>query len=164
MSADEERGVLGDVVAPEPPEGFTVLEVQNLQKLVREQLRRAERRFERDKAAGGPKNLPGADANVVRMQVYGPMDEKLEAWLQECWPLVDEAKIHAGLGATLTAQGEGETVGEAQWNAMRALEMRANGRFDPKRVEVVVISEGVRGMLGVGQEPAKVMVKLTGGG
>lgn len=104
--------------------------------------------------------LSGDDADAVRMQVFGAMDDKLEAWLQASWPLVDEAK--AAARRTLSATGEGETVGEARWNAMQALQLQANGHFDPDRVTISVVDEGTRGMLGIGTSPAVVTATLDG--
>lgn len=159
MRDDDERGWLGEVDAPDPPVALTTLEIVNLQVLAREQIRRATNRLERKRAAAGPaRPLPGRDADVVRQAVFSAIDAKLEAWLQECWPLVDAAKA---VPRVVETSGEGETVGEARWNAGRAMEQRVNGRFDADRVEFVVVSEGVRGMLGVGQEPARVIARLS---
>jgi hypothetical protein len=130
----------------------------NLQKLVREQLRRAERRAERNRETGRAKELSGADADAVRVEIFGAMDDRLEAWLQAAWPLVDAAKADAMQGE---AEAEGETVGEARWRAIQALERQLDMHLDPAVIEVQVISEGVRGTLGIGQKPARVMVRLT---
>jgi spoIIIJ-associated protein len=54
----------------------------------------------------------------------------------------------------------GETVGEAKWSAIRELERRFPG-LDKRNVEFVVVSEGERGLLGVGYAPAKVIARLT---
>ncbi len=62
---------------------------------------------------------------------------------------------------SLTVEGSGDTVGEARWAALRELE-RQVGTVDPAQVEIVVISEGERGLLGVGKEPARVLAKLSG--
>jgi spoIIIJ-associated protein len=59
------------------------------------------------------------------------------------------------------AEAAGETVGEAKWTALRELERRFPG-LDKSRVELVVLSEGERGLLGVGFVPAKVVARLTG--
>ena len=53
------------------------------------------------------------------------------------------------------AEGAGETVGEARWAALRELERLAPG-LDREAVEYVVVSEGQRGLMGLGREPAKV--------
>jgi spoIIIJ-associated protein len=63
-------------------------------------------------------------------------------------------------GDSLTVEGSGDTVGEARWAALRELE-RQVGTVDPAEVEIVVVSEGERGLLGVGREPARVIAKLT---
>jgi len=59
----------------------------------------------------------------------------------------------------LEAEGTGETVGEAKWTALRELERRFPG-LDKARVSFTVISEGERGLLGVGQVPARVLAHL----
>jgi spoIIIJ-associated protein len=58
------------------------------------------------------------------------------------------------------AEGVGETVGEAKWSALRELERRFPG-LDKGNVRFAVVSEGERGLLGVGYTPAKVIAKLT---
>jgi spoIIIJ-associated protein len=63
-------------------------------------------------------------------------------------------------GDSLTVEGSGDTVGEARWAALRELE-RQVGTVDPAQVEIVVVSEGERGLLGVGREPARVIAKLA---
>ena len=57
-------------------------------------------------------------------------------------------------GATVEATGE--TVGEAKWAALRELEQRHPG-LDKSAVQFEVVSEGERGLLGVGFEPARVV-------
>jgi spoIIIJ-associated protein len=56
-------------------------------------------------------------------------------------------------------ESEGETVGEAKWTALRELERRFPG-LDKARVRFTVLSEGERGLLGVGQVPASVLAKV----
>jgi spoIIIJ-associated protein len=58
--------------------------------------------------------------------------------------------------ATPAVEAEGETVGEAKWNAMRELERRYPG-LARESVEFQVITEGQRGLLGVGTSPARVV-------
>jgi spoIIIJ-associated protein len=60
---------------------------------------------------------------------------------------------------TLTAEATGETVGEAKWAALRELERRHPG-LDKAAVQFEVVSEGERGILGVGYEPARVLAHL----
>ena len=55
-----------------------------------------------------------------------------------------------------TVEAAGETVGEAKWAALRELEQRHPG-LDKSAVEFEVVSEGERGLLGVGYEPARVV-------
>jgi spoIIIJ-associated protein len=57
-------------------------------------------------------------------------------------------------------EGVGETVGEAKWSALRELERRFPG-LDKASVRFAVVSEGERGLLGVGYTPAKVLARLT---
>ncbi len=61
--------------------------------------------------------------------------------------------------ADLTAEATGETVGEAKWAALRELERRYPG-LDKAAVQFEVVSEGERGILGVGYEPARVLAHL----
>jgi spoIIIJ-associated protein len=59
----------------------------------------------------------------------------------------------------LRVETEGETVGEAKWAALRELE-RLNPSVDKAAVRFQVISEGERGILGVGYTPAKVIAMV----
>jgi spoIIIJ-associated protein len=59
------------------------------------------------------------------------------------------------------AEAAGETVGEAKWTALRELERRFPG-LDKAQVEFVVLSEGERGLLGVGFVPARVIARVGG--
>ena len=54
----------------------------------------------------------------------------------------------------------GETVGEAKWAALRELE-RLVPNLDRDRVEFEVVSEGERGLLGVGYTPARVVARVA---
>jgi spoIIIJ-associated protein len=56
----------------------------------------------------------------------------------------------------LSVEVTGETVGEAKWLALRELERIAPG-LDKAAVRFQVVSEGERGLLGVGYEPARVI-------
>jgi len=53
----------------------------------------------------------------------------------------------------------GETVGEAKWQALRELERLAPG-LDKSAVHFEVVSEGERGLLGVGYAPARVIAAV----
>ena len=53
-------------------------------------------------------------------------------------------------------EATGETVGEAKWSALRELERRFPG-IDKSSVRFAVLSEGERGLLGVGYAPARVI-------
>jgi spoIIIJ-associated protein len=63
-------------------------------------------------------------------------------------------------GEPITVEGTGDTVGEARWAALRELE-RQLGPVDQAAVEIVVVSEGERGLLGVGKEPARVLARVS---
>ena len=58
----------------------------------------------------------------------------------------------------VSVESTGETVGEAKWSALRELERRQPG-LDKAAVRFQVVSEGERGLLGVGYEPARVIEK-----
>ena len=63
----------------------------------------------------------------------------------------------------LTVEATGETVSEAKWNALRDLERRVP-ELDKGAVRFQVVSEGERGLLGVGYEPARVLASVAGHG
>jgi predicted RNA-binding protein Jag len=63
---------------------------------------------------------------------------------------------------TITVEATGETVGEAKWAALRELEQRVPG-LDRESVQFQVVSEGERGLLGVGFTPAHVIAFRRGG-
>src|SRR5206468_3197824 len=56
----------------------------------------------------------------------------------------------------VTVEATGETVGEAKWAALRELESLVPG-LDRDSVQFQVVSEGERGLLGVGFTPAHVI-------
>jgi len=58
-----------------------------------------------------------------------------------------------------TVEATGETVGEAKWAALRELELRYPG-LDKAAVRFEVVSEGERGLLGVGYAPARVVASV----
>ena len=62
----------------------------------------------------------------------------------------------------LSVEMTGETVGEAKWAALRELE-RMHPGLDKAAVRFQVITEGERGLLGVGYEPARVVASLEQG-
>ena len=62
--------------------------------------------------------------------------------------------------ATITVEATGETVGEAKWAALRDLEQRVPG-LDRESVRFQVVSEGERGLLGVGFTPAHVIASVA---
>ena len=59
----------------------------------------------------------------------------------------------------LQVETTGETVGEAKWHALRELEQLAPG-LDKAAVRFEVLSEGERGLLGVGYAPARVVATV----
>jgi spoIIIJ-associated protein len=59
-----------------------------------------------------------------------------------------------------TTEATGETVGEAKWAALRELERRFPG-VDKARVQFTVVTEGERGLLGVGYAPAHVIASVA---
>ena len=58
--------------------------------------------------------------------------------------------------SALQVEATGETVGEAKWTALRELEKLQPG-IDKAAVRFQVVSEGERGLLGVGYAPARVV-------
>ena len=61
--------------------------------------------------------------------------------------------------APLQVAATGETVGEAKWAALRELEKLQPG-LDKSAVHFQVVSEGERGLLGVGYSPARVVAVI----
>jgi spoIIIJ-associated protein len=60
----------------------------------------------------------------------------------------------------LQVEASGETVGEAKWSALRELERQRPG-LDKSAVRFQVVSEGERGLLGVGFTPARVIASVS---
>jgi spoIIIJ-associated protein len=60
----------------------------------------------------------------------------------------------------LQVEATGETVGEAKWTALRELE-RLNPAVDKSAVRFQVVTEGERGLLGVGYAPARVIATVA---
>jgi spoIIIJ-associated protein len=60
----------------------------------------------------------------------------------------------------LQVEATGETVGEAKWAALRELEKKQPG-LDKSAVRFQVVTEGERGLLGVGFAPAKVIATVS---
>jgi len=63
----------------------------------------------------------------------------------------------------VSVEATGETVGEAKWAALRELERLRPG-LDKASVRFQVVSEGERGLLGVGYEPARVVASCEDDG
>ena len=62
----------------------------------------------------------------------------------------------------ISVEATGETVGEAKWAALRELERQHPG-LDKSAVHFQVVTEGERGLLGVGFSPAKVVATISAG-
>jgi spoIIIJ-associated protein len=62
----------------------------------------------------------------------------------------------------LQVEASGETVGEAKWTALRELEKLQPG-IDKAAVRFQVLTEGERGLLGVGFAPARVIASVDPG-
>jgi spoIIIJ-associated protein len=60
----------------------------------------------------------------------------------------------------VSVEATGETVGEAKWKALRDLERAAPG-LDKASVRFQIVSEGERGLLGVGYTPARVIASVS---
>jgi spoIIIJ-associated protein len=60
----------------------------------------------------------------------------------------------------ISVEATGETVGEAKWAALRELEKQHPG-LDKSAVQFQVLTEGERGLLGVGFAPAKVVATIS---
>jgi spoIIIJ-associated protein len=60
---------------------------------------------------------------------------------------------------SVQVEATGETVGEAKWAALRELEQLRPG-IDKAAVRFQVVSEGERGLLGVGFAPARVVASI----
>ncbi len=60
----------------------------------------------------------------------------------------------------VVVEATGETVGEAKWAALRELERRQPG-LDKTAVRFEVLTEGERGLLGVGYAPARVVAMVA---
>ncbi len=66
------------------------------------------------------------------------------------------------MNEALQVEATGETVGEAKWSALRELEKLQPG-IDKAAVRFQVVSEGERGLLGVGYAPARVIATVESG-
>ena len=66
------------------------------------------------------------------------------------------------MNSELQVETTGETVGEAKWAALRELEQLQPG-LDKAAVRFQVVSEGERGLLGVGYAPARVIATAPAG-
>ena len=71
----------------------------------------------------------------------------------------DEPRVPVPGEPGITVEATGETVGEAKWAALRELEKRHPG-LDKSAVRFEVVSEGERGLLGVGYAPARVVAAV----
>ncbi len=62
-------------------------------------------------------------------------------------------------GGFVELEASGETIGEAKWQALRELEQLHPG-LDRDAVTFEVLTEGERGLLGVGTSPARVLARV----
>jgi spoIIIJ-associated protein len=62
----------------------------------------------------------------------------------------------------LSVEATGETIAEAKWQALRELE-QLQPSLDKAAVRFQVLTEGKRGLLGVGYTPARVLASVEGG-
>lgn len=60
----------------------------------------------------------------------------------------------------ISVEASGETVGEAKWTAVRELQRRMPG-LDREAITFQVVTEGERGLLGVGYTPASVIASAA---
>ncbi|MCY7303863.1 MAG: protein jag [Thermoleophilia bacterium] len=60
----------------------------------------------------------------------------------------------------ISVEATGETVGEAKWSAVRELQRRVPG-LDREAITFQVVTEGERGLLGVGYTPASVIASAV---
>ena len=63
------------------------------------------------------------------------------------------------MSEAVSVEATGETVGEAKWQALRDLERAVPG-LDRSAVRFEIVSEGERGLLGVGYAPARVVATV----
>jgi spoIIIJ-associated protein len=66
------------------------------------------------------------------------------------------------MSSDATVEATGETVSEAKWRALRELELLVPS-LDKETVQFQVLSEGERGLLGVGYTPARVLATAPAG-
>lgn len=180
------RVLESEVITPDPPEAFTAYELISMKRLASASYRRSARRAQDNIESGAAAHFAGADADAIKAANFGSITRKVEAWLDATWASVWDVMLAEGADAAdeagarerwieatklegsrlgilhpspMSAEGEGETVGEARWQAVGKLKMKVDGPL-PRDLEIVVISEGTRGMLGVGQEPARVLARM----
>jgi spoIIIJ-associated protein len=74
--------------------------------------------------------------------------------------MTDEVSAEPVPVDAVSVEATGETVGEAKWKALRDLERTAPG-IDKSHVRFQIVSEGERGLLGVGFTPARVVASVS---
>lgn len=177
-------------LTPCPPVPLTAYELISIMRTAATNARRAARRSQANFESGRLDSYDGQhDADALRAENLTRIYEKLDEWIVATWPSVWAAMCDAGdcededasreawlaevypEGSRLqrlhppkatddSFEGLGETLGEARFNARRALERRV-GSVKPDKIKFVTVTEGQRGMLGVGHEPARVLARLT---
>ena len=75
--------------------------------------------------------------------------------------MTDDSRAAGADDGTIYVETTGESVGEAKWAALRELERLRPG-LDKSSVRFEVLSEGERGLLGVGFAPARVLASVEG--
>ena len=106
---------------------------------------RAGRTGDAEGEAGGGRSHGCCRGRASRRR-RAPAPSQAEAERRRPPPMTDELSVEAS----------GETVGEAKWSALRELERLAPG-LDRDAVRFQVVTEGERGLLGVGYTPARVV-------
>ncbi len=138
---------------------------------LREMFRQATNPGGSDEKSGGKPGEAGPPAKVARpapkppAKARRPGAAKATATQQESeHPSAAPAGTReAVMSERQSVEAIGETVGEAKWTAVRELERRVPG-LDRAAVEFQVLSEGERGLMGVGREPARVVASVTASG
>src|SRR4029079_2650376 len=121
-----------------------------------------------DAEAGAPREAKLPDAGQGRSAATACLGERLRERQGRCRsrpqarrraaaPRQAQEGRRRGQAVTeITVEATGETVGEAKWTALRELQRRVPG-LDRDAIRFQVISEGERGLLGVGYTPASVV-------
>ena len=127
------QGLITRRLMPKPGSALAALQARSgARALRRRRLPPAERRERQDRAASAAEAGPAAARAASRRRAARAVSREV------------------------SVEATGETVGEAKWKALRDLERMAPG-LDKANVRFQVVSEGERGLLGVGYAPARVI-------